>query len=167
MKGLSKSTLPKVLMSAAILFFLIGCSLNHRGGQPTTILGSRPQPAIEQTQKETPPMIPPPKQVIVTRAEPAPPPPSAPPASPKETPPPAAPVTQVAWSSVNIREGPGLNYKVVGNVRKGASLAVLAEKGQWLRVRLANGKQVWVSKLATSLAPKPPPSSTRPKPKPM
>lgn len=93
-----------------------------------------------------------------------------PPETPKDTPPPSPPVrvTQVVWDFVNLREGPGMNYKVIGNAKKGTSLKILEIKGDWLRVRLEDGSEAWVSKLATSEAPKPPPPSSPPiKPTPM
>lgn len=93
-----------------------------------------------------------------------------PPETPKGTPSPSPPVrvTQVVWDFVNLREGPGMNYKVIGNAKKGASLKILEIKGDWLRVRLEDGSEAWVSKLATSEAPKPPPPSSTPiKPTPM
>ena len=93
-----------------------------------------------------------------------------PPETPKVTPPPSPPVrvTQVLWDFVNLREGPGMNYKVIGNAKKGTSLKILEIKGDWLRVRLEDGSEAWVSKLATSEAPKPPPPSSTPiKPTPM
>lgn len=93
-----------------------------------------------------------------------------PPETPKGTPPPSPPVrvTQVVWDFVNLREGPGMNYKVIGNAKKGTSLKILEIKGDWLRVRLEDGSEAWVSKLATSDAPKPPPPSSTPiKPTPM
>ena len=92
-----------------------------------------------------------------------------PPETPKGTPPPSPPVrvTQVVWDFVNLREGPGMNYKVIGNAKKGTSLKILEIKGDWLRVRLEDGSEAWVSKLATSEAPKPSPSSTPIKPTPM
>jgi curli biogenesis system outer membrane secretion channel CsgG len=96
---------------------------------------------------------------------------SKPPAvSPKVTPPPPPPplrTTQVAWDSVNLREGPGTGYKVIGNAKKGTSLKILEVDGDWLRVRLENGSTAWVSKLATSEAPKPRPSATSVTPTPM
>ena len=92
-----------------------------------------------------------------------------PPETSKGTPPPSPPVrvTQVVWDFVNLREGPGMNYKVIGNAKKGTSLKILEIKGDWLRIRLEDGSEAWVSKLATSEAPKPPPSSTPIKPTPM
>jgi len=65
--------------------------------------------------------------------------------------------TQVVWDSVNLREGPGMTNKVIGNAKKGTSLKIIEVQGDWLRVRLGNGSEAWVSKLATSEAPKPPP----------
>jgi uncharacterized protein YgiM (DUF1202 family) len=62
-----------------------------------------------------------------------------------------------------------MNHKVIGKVRKGTSLNILEVKGDWLHVRLENGSEAWVIKLATSEAPKSPPSTTTPslKPTPM
>ena len=74
-------------------------------------------------------------------------------------------VIQVIWSNANLREGPGTNYKKVGSIKQGTSMELLEDKGYWLRVRLQNGNEVWVSKQATTLAPKTtPPSSSIPAP---
>jgi curli biogenesis system outer membrane secretion channel CsgG len=78
--------------------------------------------------------------------------------SPKATPPPPpSPLrtTRVTWNSVNLRQGPGTSYKVIGNAKKGTSLKILEVNGDWLCVRLENGSTAWVSKMATSEAPKP------------
>jgi N-acetylmuramoyl-L-alanine amidase len=56
----------------------------------------------------------------------------------------------VKWSNVNLREGPGMNFKVVGNITKGTSLSILEEKGQWLHIRIGEGKEAWVYKSALS-----------------
>jgi curli biogenesis system outer membrane secretion channel CsgG len=89
-------------------------------------------------------------------------------------PPPPLPTTQVVWDSVNLRKGPGTSYKIVGNVKKGTSLKILEVNGDWLRIRLEDGSNAWVSKLATSEAPKssspspsPPPPTTSIQPAPM
>jgi uncharacterized protein YgiM (DUF1202 family) len=68
---------------------------------------------------------------------------------------------------VNLREGPGTNYKVIRNVKKGTSLAILEAKGTWLRVRLEDGNEAWVNKLATSEGSPSSPSPSPPKPMPM
>lgn len=78
-------------------------------------------------------------------------------------------VIQVAWPHVNLREGPGTNYNNVGSIKQGTSMALLEERGDWLRVRLSDRREGWVSRQATTLAPDtpPPPSSTPPIPNPM
>ena len=80
---------------------------------------------------------------------------TTPPVSPKVTPPPLLRTTQVTWDFVHLREGPGKNYKVIGSVKKGTSLKILEENGDWLHIRLEDGTTAWVSKSATSDAPKP------------
>lgn len=90
-----------------------------------------------------------------------------PPPPPVVTPPPPIRVTRVAWENVNLREGPGLNHKVVRNVKKGTSLGILEVKGNWLRVRLEDGSEAWVIKSATSEASHSPPSPPPVKPMPM
>jgi len=93
---------------------------------------------------------------------------SLPTPSPPAIPPkPILPITHVIWSSVNLREGPGVSYKVMGNIKKGTPLTVLEDKGNWLRVSLDDGREAWVFKSATSMAPKPAPSKISDKPKPM
>ncbi|OGP92454.1 MAG: hypothetical protein A2156_14715 [Deltaproteobacteria bacterium RBG_16_48_10] len=94
------------------------------------------------------------------------------PVAPRVTPPPPPPLptTQIVWDFVNLRKGPGTSYKVVGNVKKGTSLKILEVNGDWLRVRLEDGNTAWVSKLATSEAPRPPsppPPTTSIQPTPM
>jgi hypothetical protein len=84
--------------------------------------------------------------------------------------------TQVAWTTANLREGPGMKYKVVGKVTKGTSLTILEEKGEWYHVRMKSGKEAWISKTATSEGAKvrstsgspssPTPSATGQSPKP-
>jgi len=89
------------------------------------------------------------------------------PPPPVVTPPPPLRVTRVAWDNVNLREGPGTNYKVIRNVKKGTSLGILEVKGTWLRIRLEDGIEAWVNKLATSEGSNASPSPPPPKPMPM
>jgi type IV secretory pathway VirB10-like protein len=110
---------------------------------------SSPQPSphpAPKTTSESPPVVPPtkplPSQTVPLRT------------------------TKIVWDSVNLREGPGLNFKVIGNVKKGTPLSILEDKGSWIKVRMENGTEAWVSKAATSEAPKPPPAGTS-TPKPM
>lgn len=46
---------------------------------------------------------------------------------------------------VNLRSGPGLNYKVTKQVAKGASLSVLKEDSSWYQVALSDGTKGWVA----------------------
>jgi len=132
----------------------------------------RPQPTPVAKQA-----LPPPKKTVEPEknSSPSSPPPgvetrktSSSPASPPKT----QPKTHVAWGTVNLREGPGMKYKVVGKVTKGTSLAILEEKSGWLHVRLESGKEAWISKIATSEGAKaqpassPSPSATPESPKP-
>jgi curli biogenesis system outer membrane secretion channel CsgG len=87
--------------------------------------------------------------------------------SQKVAPPPPLRTTKVVWDYVNLREGPGTSYKVIGNAKKGTSLKILEANGDWLHVRLENGNTGWVSLSATSEAPKPPPSTAAVPPTPM
>jgi len=90
-----------------------------------------------------------------------------PPPPPVVTPPPSLRATQVVWGNVNLRKGPGTNYKVIGNVKKGTSLKILETKGDWLHIRLDDGNKAWVNKLATSEGSNSSPSPSPPKPMPM
>ena len=114
-----------------------------------------------------PPPPPPPKET------PKPPPPkvqpeiTSPPQAPVVAPKPTLRVARVVWAYVNLREGPGTNYRVIGNAKKGTSLRILEVKGDWLRVRLEDGTEAWISKLATSEASGPDSSPPPTKPAPM
>ena len=121
-------------------------------------VSSVPTPSSPSPPKESP--KPPKTQPEVTSLPPTPP--------PVRSEPPLR-VIQVVWSYVNLREGPGTSYKNVGSIKQGTSMTLLEERGDWLRVRLQDGKEVWVNKEATTLAhkPQPPPPSTPPKPNPM
>jgi uncharacterized protein YgiM (DUF1202 family) len=116
-------------------------------------------PATPQTKVTTVPPTGPPKTIPQT-VPPQPPAVTIPSQSPSPSQPsigisgPAHRTTQVMWDFVNLREGPGTKYKIIGNIKKGASLIILEEQGDWLFVRLEDGKEAWVSKKATSEATK-------------
>lgn len=90
-----------------------------------------------------------------------------PPPPPVVIPPPPLRVTRVEWANVNLREGPGTNYKIIRNVKKGTSLGILEVKGTWLRVRLGDGNEAWVNKSATSEGSNATTPPSPPKPMPM
>jgi len=61
---------------------------------------------------------------------------------------PAAPSSQtveVTASVLNVRSGPGTNYAITSQVKRGTRLTVLKQQGGWLQVRLSNGRTGWVS----------------------
>ncbi len=47
---------------------------------------------------------------------------------------------------LNVRSGPGLHYKVLGTVLRGAKLGFLRTQGAWLKVALPQNVQGWVDK---------------------
>jgi len=113
------------------------------------------------------PPPPPPKEI------PKPPPPkvqpevTSPPQAPIVAPKPVLRVAQVVWANVNLREGPGTSYRVIGSAKKGTSIKILKVKGDWLHIRLEDGTEAWVSKSATSEGSGPESSPPPSKPAPM
>jgi len=80
------------------------------------------------------------------------------PASPAVTPAPKSQGTEpqvvyVNWPKVSLREGPGREFKTLAEIVKGTGLAVIEEKGPWLKVRLEDGREGWVGKATTSANP--------------
>lgn len=53
---------------------------------------------------------------------------------------------QVTQGIVNLREGAGTNFQVVGKARVGEILGILDETPAWYRVRTPEGQQGWVFK---------------------
>jgi serine/threonine protein kinase/formylglycine-generating enzyme required for sulfatase activity len=85
-------------------------------------------------------------------------PPTSTPMSPTDTPLPPTPVPPtdtptpklvavVQAEAMNVRGGPGTEYDVLGQVKQGDKLEILArtEGSDWLQVRLSDGKKGWVS----------------------
>jgi curli biogenesis system outer membrane secretion channel CsgG len=98
-----------------------------------------------------PPQAPPP----TTTAAPTPVPSVSPPPiqPPLKTPGPKPRIVYVKWPTVSLREGPGMNFKTLVEIKKGTTLAVLEEKGQWLRVSLEDGREGWIGRATTSDIP--------------
>ncbi len=65
--------------------------------------------------------------------------------------PPLLPQGKVVWVYVNLREGPGIQHKIIGKAHMKTSFKILAEKAGWLRVKLENGSEGWMSKKAITL----------------
>ena len=70
---------------------------------------------------------------------------------------------RVDANTLNLRQGPGLNYAAIGSLKKGEiveGLAVSADN-QWAQVRTTNGVTGWASlKYLTRIPAPPPPSPT-------
>lgn len=54
------------------------------------------------------------------------------------------PAVIVKGTIVNVREGPGTNYRVLFQAEKGVSFKLLNRKKRWLRVRHADGEVGWI-----------------------
>lgn len=57
------------------------------------------------------------------------------------------------WPTVSLREGPGMNFKILVEIKKGTGVSVLEDKGQWLRVSLEDGREGWIGKATISETP--------------
>lgn len=57
-------------------------------------------------------------------------------------------ITQVIIDIENLRDSPG--GKIIGKVKKGTTLAILGEKGNWLNIRLEDGTAAWIWKASTT-----------------
>jgi SH3-like domain-containing protein len=47
---------------------------------------------------------------------------------------------------VNVREGPGKNFKVVFQAEKGVSMRLMERKKSWMKVKHADGDVGWIHK---------------------
>ncbi len=56
---------------------------------------------------------------------------------------------KIIWVYVNLREGPGIQYRIIGKAYMKDTFEILGENPGWLRVRLGNGAEGWISKKAT------------------
>jgi len=95
------------------------------------------------------PQAPPP----TTTATPTPSPPAMKAPQTTKAPGPDPRIVYVKWPTVSLREGPGMNFKVLLEVKKGTALAVLEEQGQWIRISLEDGREGWIGKATTSENP--------------
>src|SRR4051812_45154492 len=51
----------------------------------------------------------------------------------------------IAESTVNIRNGPGLSYQLVKQVKNGEKFAIIKEKDDWIQIQLSATKTGWVA----------------------
>jgi len=54
---------------------------------------------------------------------------------------------RVSQGSINLRDGAGTHFQVIGKAQAGDTLTILAELGEWYRVRTGTGLVGWVSKI--------------------
>jgi hypothetical protein len=54
---------------------------------------------------------------------------------------------RVSQGSINLRDGAGTHSQVIGKAQAGDTLTILAELGEWYRVRTGTGLVGWVSKI--------------------
>jgi uncharacterized protein YgiM (DUF1202 family) len=143
MKYIIRNHLIGFLMLVLVVFFLFGCATKKETTQPDT----KPAPAEVKTEEQTtsaPPEPPKEQQTIPPSSSPP------PPKTPEVSQPPAQRMTEIVLASVNFREGPSMESKIIRILKKGTKLTVLEEKAGWLRVRLEDGKEGWVGKAMTS-----------------
>jgi Bacterial SH3 domain len=56
-------------------------------------------------------------------------------------------VARVSQGSINLRDGAGTHFQVIGKAQSGDTLTILADLGEWYRVRTGTGLVGWVSKM--------------------
>lgn len=56
----------------------------------------------------------------------------------------------VTATTLNIRDGAGTNYKIIGTVKKGEKIKILKESGEWYKIEFKN-QEAWVSKAYVKL----------------
>lgn len=138
-----------------ILLLLTACSLNN----------DTPTPTVSPLPPDQPRLAPMSAEVVRVRPTPIPPPSPTPSPTPLQLPPlftptsapttatpaTATPLVEVIVAGLNIRQGPGLDYPVIGSAQAGDTFTIigLAPSGDWLQVVLANGDSGWLSARST------------------
>ena len=79
--------------------------------------------------------------------------PSPPPAAALKTSPLPVARGKVIWTYVNLREGPGRRFKIIGKAYLKNAFEILTEDSRWLRVRLESGGEGWMNKKAALVSP--------------
>jgi N-acetylmuramoyl-L-alanine amidase len=57
----------------------------------------------------------------------------------------AAGTVTISVENLNVREGPGLSYKVIKSVQKGESFSFVKQEGDWYQIALSSSKNGWVA----------------------
>ncbi len=68
----------------------------------------------------------------------------------------------ISSQTINVRDGSGTDYDVVGTVSPGGTVQIIGESeaGSWLNVRLADGTEGWIQANLLRVIPTPTPMST-------
>ena len=130
------------------LLFLAACTGGPDAGQQAAVPTSTLAPIVSMTPRFTatpvPSRTPLPTFTLTPSDTPITP-------TPSDTPTPTAtpPITGIVASlqTVNVREGPGVNYSAIQALVPGTGVEILGqnEDGRWLNIRLDDGKQGWIS----------------------
>ncbi len=136
-----------VIVIAVILYFLLGNSGGGGGifnkATPTPTLQPTYTPPVDTpTPGPTPSPTPgPTMQVIVVDESPS----AEVIQQATPTPVPKAyKSATIAKSALNVREGPGMDYGVIGKVRYGETYKVWDETSKWIKIQLSSGSYGWV-----------------------
>jgi len=62
-------------------------------------------------------------------------------------------IIYVKGDSVNLRLGPGVNFKKIGSATQGTKLIVLETRKKWLRVSQDDGRESWIAEQLTESKP--------------
>jgi uncharacterized protein YgiM (DUF1202 family) len=57
---------------------------------------------------------------------------------------------RVSQKSINLWDGAGTDFQVIGKAQLGDTLTILAESGEWYRVQMGTGLVGWVSKISVT-----------------
>jgi hypothetical protein len=63
------------------------------------------------------------------------------------------PAVIVTAPLVNVRNGPGMNYEAISQIRKDVILDLLGEQGEWFQVQLSGNHRGWVHRNVASKRP--------------
>ena len=132
-----------VIVVAVILYFLLS------GGNGFLKAKETPSPELTTappTQTNTPGPTPSPTQAVTMAIQVTSEAPSVAITTQAPTPTPAPNYARATvWAnSLNVREGPGLDYAKVGSAKRGEYFKVWEETSKWLKVQLTNGVFGWV-----------------------
>ena len=134
-----------ILLIVVSLPLLVACAAANSGAssigepvEPTSAVERRLRP---DTTPPTATRLPPPSPTPTSTPRPAP--------TPRVTPPPTVtvPRIEIIIAALNLRQGPGVDFAIVGSARAGDVLEVVGvnETGDWLQIIREDGDLGWIS----------------------